>query len=280
MFLYILFLTVLLRPIQYSEEGTMKRYVFVSAVLIFLLIGGSALAADRAGATYNWTGFYGGLNAGSVINNSSYKVSPGGTFLTDPAFIPDNPLRTDTGHFNNGGFAVGAQLGYNHQIGRFVLGAETDFDYSSLRDTDTVNRPLMAPLAGDILHSVNQKVDFVGTLRGRLGFTPLDRLLVYGTGGLAYGHVVSDSMVMFSFGGDTYVGSTSTVRLGWTAGGGGEYAITKNLTVKLEYLYVDLGKESYTDKITDPGAFFPGIAYQTDIETREHMIRFGINYKF
>jgi outer membrane immunogenic protein len=249
----------------------MKRSVIAMLVLVVLLICGSALAAGGAGAMYDWTGFYGGLNVGGVINNSEYKLSPGSTFVVDTG--------RDSGHLNNGAFTVGGQLGYNYQIGRFVIGAETDFDYNSLKDSQTGSRPLPAGGA-NLLYTVDQKGDFVGTLRGRLGYTPLNRLLVYGTGGFAYGDVAIDSVVILQPSGNTYAGSTSKVQAGWTAGGGGEYAITKNLTIKAEYLYVDLGKRSYTYPIINSVFIAPGLDYRTSVETREHMIRFGINYKF
>ncbi len=90
---------------------------------------------------------------------------------------------------------------------------------------------------------MNQQIDYFGTLRGRLGFTPADRLLLYVTGGLAYGYV-SSSTNLFA-GGTSFSDSSSEMQVGWALGTGGEYALTNNWSVKLEYLYIDLGSMSY-----------------------------------
>lgn len=169
----------------------------------------------------------------------------------------------------------GGQLGYNYQAGCFVYGIETDFDVNGMNDANTVNRPLAAPLVKRIIHNVTDDVGYLGTLRGRFGYTAADRLLIYGTGGLAYGNVSSNSGVLFTSGGDTYVGSSSAMQAGWTLGAGAEYALNKNLSVKLEYLYVDLGSKSYINA----GQPLPAFSYTTDLDTSMHVIRVGLNYR-
>jgi outer membrane immunogenic protein len=173
-------------------------------------------------------------------------------------------------------FTGGGQLGYNYQLGSLVLGLEIDANYNGVDESDSVNRALAAPLVGRFIHTVKQKFDFFGTVRPRIGFTPANGLLVYGTGGLAYGRIRSSSNVLFTSAGDNYVGSASTTRAGWTAGGGLEFAFTNNWIARFEYLYLDLGKFSYTYT----NQLFPGFNYSTDVKTREHVLRFGINFKF
>jgi outer membrane immunogenic protein len=85
------------------------------------------------------------------------------------------------------------------------------------------------------------------------------------------------SNVLFTAAGDTYIGSKSNMQLGWTVGGGGEYAIGKNWTIKAEYLYVDLGSQSYT---YGNQCVTGGCTYTTDLKSREHVFRLGLNYKF
>jgi len=254
----------------------MKSVGFASIVLALLLMCGSAYAGDGAGSTYNWTGFYAGINIGGAINDSHYKLSPTGDYLDDPFSAPDNPLRTDSGSFDDTAFTGGAQLGYNYQVCHFVFGLETDFNYNGTDESDSVDRALSSPLVGRFIHTVKQTIDYFGTFRARAGFTPFDRLLVYGTGGLAYGHVSSRSNVLFTAGGDNYVGSKSDIRAGWAAGGGSEYAVTNNWSLRVEYLFVDLGKQSYSYT----NQLWPGYDYKTDIENQQHIIRMGINYKF
>ena len=159
----------------------MKTSVLASEVLILLLVFGSTQAANAAGAKYDWTGFYAGLNAGLAINNSGYNLQPTGSFTGDV----NNSLETDSGNFNSTAFTGGGQLGYNYQISNFVIGMETDFNYNGVNESNSVDRTLDAPLSGEFFHTVNQKFDYFGTLRARIGFTPRDRWLVYGTGGLA-----------------------------------------------------------------------------------------------
>ena len=252
----------------------MRNSVFAIVLLVLTLACGPARAEDPA-AAYNWTGFYVGLNTGLSVDNSGYTLSPSGQALTNPFFIPTNPLRTDSGNFDGGGFMFGGQLGYNYQAGCFVYGIETDFDVNGMNDANSVNRALAAPLVKRIIHNVTDDVGYLGTLRGRFGYTAADRLLIYGTGGLAYGNVSSNSGVLFTSGGDTYVGSSSAMQAGWTLGAGAEYALNKNLSVKLEYLYVDLGSKSYINA----GQPLPAFSYTTDLDTSMHVIRVGLNYR-
>jgi outer membrane immunogenic protein len=256
----------------------MKNSVFATALMVLALACGSAWAAGPAAATYNWTGFYVGLNTGLAINDSGYTLRPTGDFLTDPVSSPTNGLRTDSGNLNNPAFTVGGQLGYNYQVGCFVYGLETDFNYNSTDESSYVNRALGFPLPGDIIHTVTQQVDYFGTLRARFGYTPADRFLIYGTGGLAYGHVSSSSNVLFTYAGDNYIGSSSGMQAGWTLGAGSEYAFSNNWSVKLEYLYIDLGSKSYT-YVPQP-SFGASYTYTTSLDTAQHVIRVGVNYKF
>jgi outer membrane immunogenic protein len=125
-------------------------------------------------------------------------------------------------------------------------------------------------------------MDWFGTVRGRAGFLPAPTWLIYGTGGLAYGHVSSASDVSFTSTTDVYNGSASTTRTGWTAGGGAEWMFASHWTAKFEYLYVDLGTLSYADACITAvcTAFTPPPAYQTDLHLRDNIIRAGVNYKF
>lgn len=263
----------------------MKKLVLSLSLSLSLLSAGAVSAADMAVKTrpiavdpsYNWTGWYVGLNAGAAINDSRYTLLPTGNFL-GPAWVGGNPLRTDSGRFDRTSFTGGGQIGYNYQVGKWVWGVEADINYGGEGQTDNVNRPFAAPLVGSFVHGVSERLDWFGTLRGRLGFTPADRVLLYATGGLAYGRVSSSSNLLATADGDTYIGSASSTRVGWTAGGGAEWALSNNWTVKAEYLYVDLGSFSYSDP--NVPLIFPGFTYQTDVTAREHIVRLGLNYRF
>jgi outer membrane immunogenic protein len=248
----------------------MRNSVFATALLVLVLGCCSAWAAGPATTTYNWTGFYGGLNAGLGVNDSKYTATPTGAFSVNPPEII--AALTDSGNFNNTAATIGGQVGYNYQRGCFVYGLETDFNYNSSSTSGTGVNFLAMPL---INYTVSQQVDYFGTLRARLGFTPADRYLIYVTGGLAYGYVSSRSYIPFTD--VVFSGSSSGMQVGWTVGAGNEFALTNCWSVKLEYLYINLGSSSYS--YSGPGVP-PGGTYTTNIDTAQHVIRVGFNYKF
>jgi outer membrane immunogenic protein len=242
-----------------------------------------AMAADMAvkaaprpvvATVYSWTGFYVGVNAGygwgqnpDVVfsNITGTLVAPTGV----PAFVSPDV----------NGFLGGVQAGYNVQSGNFVFGIEADADYADIKGSDRRFGLI------DIRRNSygDQRMDFFGTLRGRAGVA-FDRVLIYGTAGLAVGHTRSAAFFsntdgcVFPGGGANQcpAGSSTETRWGWTAGGGIELALGGNWTAKGEYLYYDLGRTSYV--LAD--ANFPGVTYGATTEYRGHIVRGGINYKF
>ena len=251
----------------------MRNSVFAVALLLLPLGCGSAWAADPAAATYKWTGFYVGVNAGFAKDASGYSLGNG-----DESY--------SSGGFEDLAFTGGGQAGYNYQAGNFVFGLETDINYDGINDSNTVNfeaTDARGPAdAGYNSYTVSHQIDYFGTLRGRLGYTPADRLLFYVTGGLAYGEVSSSTSFSYS---DPYAfsASSSGLQVGWAAGAGGELALTNNWSVKLEYLHVDLGSMSYTYNFGAPGAASPlatGGALSTTVSAVQNVFRVGLNYKF
>jgi outer membrane immunogenic protein len=176
----------------------------------------------------------------------------------------------------------GLQAGYNRQFDKYVVGIEADFNYTGVNNSATINAtgPLLAPAF--FPETISHRLDWFGTVRGRLGFTPADRLLLYATGGFAYGRVESSTSITFSTPGIffPFTGSASTTRAGWTAGGGGEWAFADHWSEKLEYLYVDLGTMSYLSGNGNPFGFATPSFFQTNVTTHEHIVRVGLNYKF
>ena len=195
---------------------------------------------------------------------------------------------------NQSGFIGGGQVGYNWQTGAFVLGAEADFDGTTLSKTfnytstpfgAVVNGTAINPVfVGDTL-SVHAKasLDWIGTVRGRVGFvaTPDNRLLIYGTGGFAYAGGSSNFSVYDATGGAYWNGNPGSTRTGWTIGGGVEYAITNNITIRGEYLYVDLGSQNINTTANLAAAtLLPGTYATAKINYDASIVRAGINYKF
>jgi len=216
---------------------------------------------------FTWTGFYAGVNAGSVWDDSKLTLSD-----IDSSFVLVN-------NSDNARFTGGAQIGYNYQFGGAVFGLEADINRLNLRHSyaeafaDDFNTGTL---------TAEQRVRWFSTLRGRLGFTPMERLLVYGTGGLAFGKVRTSTSYVGSGVDDgapfsiNIAGSDSTTRWGWTLGAGAEYAFTNNLSLKGEYSYVDLGSKNYA--AVDPVRDEPNDNVKA--ESKFHVLRVGLNYRF
>ena len=157
----------------------------------------------------------------------------------------------------------GGQVGYNFQLPvyglNFVTGMEADFQ-GLTGANENINRWYSTPYAGtgnlgnpfSITHNIqgNGGLSWLGTVRGRLGYVINPSLLIYGTGGLAYGgyntniehmmNSVDTSSTSYNFLVSGATNNSSTM-VGWTAGGGAEWMFLPNLSVKAEYLYYDLG---------------------------------------
>jgi outer membrane immunogenic protein len=253
------------------------KFVLRSATMVSVLALGvvGAQAADltyepapvEAPAVFNWTGFYIGVHGGVAAGDFKY---PGDVTVTDGnqvLSILNGELEQD----GSGGFG-GAQIGYNWQFNpNWVVGVEADIAGSSYEGKLNGNLGGLA-LPGPVNFEAGSEVEWFGTVRARLGYA-YDNLLLYGTGGLAYGSVKSS--LSASFDGTSIVNeSASNTQTGWTIGAGFEYGITKNITLKTEYLYVDLGSDTLIDE--NFGPFHAGL----DVETKFHTLKAGLNYKF
>jgi len=276
---------------------------------------GPALAADmprKAPAytppppppVYSWTGFYVGASAGYGWAGDDVTLEAAGTPLfssgAGPPFVSAAANATAmTLNTDPHGFIGGGQLGYNYQIDRWVWGLEADFSGADIRGSGTKEQ--IAPVVGfptlsaPITGTAEQKLNFFGTVRGRLGFTPINSVLIYATGGLAYGHVesstnTSDAPAEFCDAGPRCItgpasGSASAMRAGWTVGGGVEsmLAFAPRWSVKAEYLYYDLGKLNYA---LSPAAVTSGptiIGFVNTTATADfhgNLVRVGVNYHF
>ena len=228
---------------------------------------------------FTWTGFYIGGNGGGGWADGHTRYSP----LPSAAnFFNFALLETALDADMSGGFG-GVQLGYNQQFGHFVLGVETDFegaDIGGRKFHDPV--PAIPPFTpGETFLGTSEDINWFGTFRGRVGYAPFCRFLIYGTGGLAYGDVDYSAVVNFAnAGGPVIPASRSETNLGWTGGGGLEFAISRHWTIKAEYLYVDLGDESAT--VLAPLGFGNrgGEAVHFHWDTAAHTVKGGFNFKF
>jgi outer membrane immunogenic protein len=235
-----------------------------------------ALAADMAlkaappvVAPVNWSGFYAGIVAGGGFGQTS----------TDFVFagIPGNPNAPARVSPNGSGGLIGAELGYNYQIGNFLAGVEADIDYARISGSGTSITP-----NGFVMAPTRQTMNSFGTVRGRVGFLATRDVLIFATGGLAIGNVnMTTSFLPIPVGGANCInsscgnGAASATKTGATVGGGVEYALSNRLTIKAEYLFVDLGHTSTTFPLTlAVSTMAANSTYQ------EHLVRAGLNFKF
>jgi outer membrane immunogenic protein len=279
----------------------MKHFALAASILAITSAGASA--ADIAPRTYtkapvvpvapifSWTGFYGGLNAGYADPTANFSVVPGGSWIGDP----DLPgiANAATRSLGLRGFTGGLQAGYNYQVDKIVLGIEGDANYLGLKNS-YVTPVFPGVFSGTYGAGGSVGLDALYTLRGRLGFAA-DHWLFFVTGGLA---VTSEKFSQninfinqgaFSFlplttaAGGANAGSTATTAASWTLGGGAEYALNNQWSVKGEYLYVNLNSMSFGSTYSNSGPFaalIPGTyTIQHNINfSGLNIFRVGLNY--
>jgi outer membrane immunogenic protein len=255
---------------------------------VSLLLAAPAFAADLgvrapimpAEPVPAWTGFYIGGNVGYGWGDQAVNFS-GNPGLIGP--LIGKGIVASSLASGPSSAVGGVQAGYNWQTGAFVVGIETDIDAAAIAKSQSVTSP---GTTVDWFTSADQELNFLGTVRGRLGYTITPSLLAYGTGGFAYGGANVNTTVTSSTHGSTttncpnFCGSlgSSPTLTGWAAGGGLEYMVTPNWSVRAEYLYFDLGTLAQT--YGDNAGRFPGTFVSTSTEFRGNLVRIGANYKF
>jgi len=266
--------------------------ILVSTIAVLALAAASsALAADLPvnapapvmAPVWNWTGFYVGLNGGYSLGRSSRDLN---------FFNPLNGVSivsaNGAGRELNGG-VFGGQLGYNWQTAPWVFGIETDAQWTGQTGGTTALCPVAgcfpaltaARAGGGTAAALTDKLEWFGTFRGRGGVLMTPSVLLYVTGGLAYGSVQTEvGLSGFTATGIpvTAVASRSSEKFGWTIGAGIEAMFAGNWSAKIEYLYMDLGSIS-NSVVLPTAAGFPLGANVTSRVT-DSIIRAGINYHF
>jgi outer membrane immunogenic protein len=245
-----------------ANRSIAVKSIIVAVVALFTAVG-CASAADMPlpqavpvpppnyfPAYYNWSGVYLGINGAYAFGRSTWT---------------NNGLTT-SGFNVNGGLA-GGTLGANYQIGSYVVGFDGDIDWSSVRGTSSTAAcvGLGALPAGTTCQT---NTSWLGTARARVGYA-FDRVLVFGSAGAAFGNMQARVNPQ---------GTSLNIppQLGWTVGGGVEYAFTDAISAKLEYLFVNLGTASCPTTI----GCIPVPAANGSISLYENLVRAGVNYRF
>jgi len=305
----------------------LKKFLIASAAIS--TFAGSALAADlpsrKAPPVYappppvfTWTGFYVGANGGYIDRQRTHIF---GSSLGGAGVGADVATALALGQGANfdlnrtSGFLGGGQVGYNWQVNQYaVIGVEGDAQGTSLRRNDSLTTvtPVTCALLGcagaavTSTYTTQQRLDWIATLRGRIGFLPMPNLLLYATGGVAFANPTANmgitSTVNFPpiaatatgfsalsscgnnngfFGGNN---NGNCFRVGFTAGGGVEWMFLPNWSVKAEALYYDLGTRRNSTLNTIGPAFGTGFTANSlvtvDNRARGMIARGGLNYHF
>jgi outer membrane immunogenic protein len=293
----------------------MKKLLMTTAAFGMLAL--PAIAADmapiyKAPVLVTWTGLYVGVNAGANWGGSgdiSHTASPGACdaglagCLAPPNYstVLASASTFDVGLPDKVSFTYGGQIGYNYQLGTWVAGAEADIaelahNSKAGNFATTAQSAAFPAFPVGYTATATSQLNYLGTVRGRFGFLATPSLLLYGTGGLAYGEAQSSTAETFNVipgcGGTTVCagggnGTVSRTQFGWTAGAGVEWKFAPRWSLKGEYLYYDLGNFAYSTSVsvvcgggcTVPGGVFAGSVGSTSFHDTGNIVRAGINYK-
>lgn len=226
----------------------MKRLALVAALLL-------ASVTTASAQTYNWSGFYWGLNAGYGMGDVSTTDTNGG--------VPPGPF-----DYSPKGFTGGAQIGVNQQFGMLVLGAEIEGGYMKLTGTGLV------PSSNPIYHQdLDLTGGWYGMAVGRLGIA-LDRTMIYGKGGYAYWGATAGQTTTKP----GYETTRSSAMSGFVYGAGVEQALGNGWSLRVDWTRMDFGsKDALQTSITDPPI---GFQYTNTSDVRVDTIKGAINFKF
>jgi outer membrane immunogenic protein len=254
----------------------MKTIVYTAAALA---LAAPAFAADAIiynepsppmaapMAVSDWTGFYVGGQLGGVFGSTgTFALSPF-TPALQGAFAPGFSGDFDTGLIG------GVHAGYDVQFGSIVVGGIIDISATDVSDKQ--NGFSTTPAR----YTITRDLDYLATLRARLGYAVGNSFLVYGTGGLAYGDV-NFSYEQPGSGATTTTSGGQRNDFGYTVGAGVEAMVTSNISVGLEYLYTDLGKNDFRANLVG-GPFGAGTAgFGTDSRFDFHTVQAKVSFRF
>jgi outer membrane immunogenic protein len=266
----------------FAAEILMSRHILAATALGISLVASGARADEYPGqdrapgadipppyvSVFSWSGFYIGGNFGFAYSDTrfAYAGAPLATCAAITGLVGDCQT---TGNANGNGLGGGMQAGFNQQIGHLIWGLEGD---AMLLGPDQ-GKATFLPNFGAV-QSFEETNNWLITLRPRLGFSYY-RAFIYATGGVAWGSV--SHTVAFADPGvfALLTEHESGTRMGWTVGTGAEYVLAEHVTLKGEYLFVDLGDTTVATSAV--GGWWPTT---TKFSEQEHVLRLGVNYKF
>ena len=226
--------------------ASIAAFTSAPALAADLRVGPAASPVSVAIPVGNWNGFYIGIQGGYGWGDVNWTYAGG----------------ADASHRTRGAL-LGGTIGANVQTGQWVFGVEADYAWADIRGSTACPNPAFA---------CRSTLESFGTVRGRVGIA-WSNWLLYGTGGVAFGDQNIRTVQLAGIAtpaSGTPVNGTNIFTAGWTAGGGVEWAFAPNWSAKIEALYFDLGRNTYTvDNALLVNARHDGV-----------IVRGGINYRF
>jgi outer membrane immunogenic protein len=247
---------------------------------------GGAAQAKR----FNWSGFYVGLNGGGAFGdartNTSMTCIDDGTQLLCPFTQPQFAAigAAGTGTLTDRGFTGGAQAGLNMQTGSTIFGLEIDVQSFRLAASQSVTSAVPAGLATPpdvVTVGTSFDTNWLFTARSRLGLAVGPNVLLYGTSGLAVTELGVRNTLSSTVSLAQGTANDSGRLVGWTVGGGAEWALNRHWSLRAEYLYLDFGKVTVNAPVNLPGPLFPNNNnLATTVDLTAQIVRGGLNYRF
>ncbi len=243
----------------------MRNPMINKSMICLLLATSSAVMATEPTSTYDWTGAYAGVNLGSAWTGSKLTAANEGAFLSD--------TKSYNEQLNSTAVNPGLQLGYLKQLsGNWVVGGEGDFTYPA---TDSQYQFNSTSTDGSESFYDNFTVhnNLQGSLRLRAGYA-LDRFLPFVTAGVSF------ASLGLNYASETATSAyaKTTTQTGWVLGGGLEYGVLDNLSVRTEYLYTDYGNALNLNVPTAGGLSDSNGSVHASLYT--NVLRAAVNYRF
>jgi outer membrane immunogenic protein len=236
-------------------KNTLAKLTAVAIASSFVALSGAALADGMPGrslkdapaaAPFSWSGFYvGGSFGANWVDGANYSSAPADATtqaFTNP-FIAAGLVPT-RGTSSGTGAIGGLQSGYNWQSGGLVFGFETDLSGSTAGASQEIVTNI-APGVQFGRFTGTTSVQYIGTVRLRMGALLSPTMLAYVTGGFAYGGVERTAGANLSIVTGQAFGRSQDINTGWALGGGLEWALSPRVTLGAEYLYVNLDGGSF-----------------------------------
>ena len=250
----------------------MRRLLLAQVAALAAIMTGPAVAADLPlaepapfAARFSWTGCYLGGHVGGGFGTKD---------ITDPVqLVQDSFLGAGTTAGittvspTPSGIVIGGQIGCDYQFASsLVIGVEGAVSGSTMKNTTTAGLPLGNP---DVAQ-VKASTDFLPSVTARIGYA-FDNVLLYARGGVALAGDKYD--VTGSFAGAPFAFEGLDNRLGWTAGGGVDWAFSHHWSVNLEYDYYQFGHGGVL--MSDAVNGFAGVV---DVKQRVQVVKLGLNF--